>query len=59
MARPDFVSDITQPPVIGWGAWLVYKKSGDKEFLRTVSKHNKRFLLWCQKNRRKTEKQNQ
>lgn len=57
MARPDFVSDITQPPVIGWGAWLVYQKSGDKEFLRTVSKHNKRFLLWCQKNRRKTEKE--
>ncbi|MBR3819257.1 MAG: hypothetical protein IKJ41_08950 [Clostridia bacterium] len=57
MARPDCISDITQPPVIGWGAWLVYEKSGDKEFLKTVSENNKRFLLWCQNNRRKTEKE--
>lgn len=57
MARPDCISDITQPPVIGWGAWLVYEKSGDKEFLKTVSENNKRFLLWCQSNRRKTEKE--
>ncbi len=56
MAKPDSVSDITQPPVIAWGAWLVYKKSGNKEFLRTVSENNRKFLLWCQKNRRKTEK---
>lgn len=57
MARPDYISDITQPPVIAWGAWLVYEKSGDKEFLKTVFENNKRFLLWCQKNRKKTEKE--
>lgn len=57
MAKPDCISDITQPPVIGWGAWLVYQKSGNKEFLKTVSENNKRFLLWCQNNRRKTEKE--
>ncbi|MBQ6601067.1 MAG: hypothetical protein IIX36_05430, partial [Clostridia bacterium] len=28
MARPDFISDITQPPVIDWGAWLTNEKSG-------------------------------
>ena len=55
MARPDYISDITQPPVIGWGAWLVYEQSGDKEFLKTVLKKNKAFLLWCQSNRRKSE----
>ena len=57
MARPDYASDITQPPVIAWGAWLVYEKSGDKEFLKTVFENNKSFLLWCQSNRRKTEKE--
>ncbi len=57
MARPDYISDITQPPVIGWGAWLVYEKSRDKEFLRTVLKNNKAFLLWCKGNRRKSEKE--
>lgn len=57
MAKPDYKSDITQPPVIGWGAWLVYEKSHDKEFLKTVFEKNKNFLLWCQNNRRKTEKE--
>ncbi len=57
MASPECISDITQPPVIGWGAWLIYKKSGNKEFLKTVLENNKKFLLWCQNNRRKTEKE--
>lgn len=57
MAKPDFKSGVTQPPVIGWGAWSVYEKSRDKEFLRTVLEHNKAFLLWCRNNRRKTEKE--
>lgn len=57
MIRPDYASEITQPPVIAWGAWLVYKKSGDKEFLKAVYESNRSFLLWCQSNRRKTEKE--
>ncbi len=57
MSKPDFISDITQPPVIGWGAWLVYEKSGDTEFLRIVFENNKKFMLWCRNNRRKTEKE--
>ncbi len=57
MARPDYTSDITQPPVIAWGAWIVYEKSGNKEFLKTVAEKNKAFLLWCQSNRRKSEKE--
>lgn len=57
MAKPDYISDITQPPVIAWGAWLVYEKSRDKKFLRTVLENNKRFMLWCRNNRRKTEKE--
>lgn len=57
MARPDFASAITQPPVIAWGAWLVYEKSKDKSFLKTVLKKNKAFLLWCRDNRRKSKKE--
>ena len=57
MATPDMVSDITQPPVIAWGADLVYQKSGNKAFLKTVFEKNKAFLLWCNNNRRKSEKE--
>lgn len=55
MATPDCISHITQPPVIAWGAWLVYEKSKNKEFLRTVLEKNKQFLLWCQSYRRKSD----
>ncbi len=57
MARPNYISDITQPPVIAWGAWQVYEKSGDKNFLKAVFECNKKFLLWCQENRRKTDRE--
>lgn len=57
MATPTQTSDITQPPVIAWGAWQVYEKTGDKDFLKTVFDNNKKFLLWCQSNRRKTDKE--
>ncbi len=57
MANPGHISEITQPPVIAWGAWLVYEKSGNKDFLKTVFESNERFLLWCKDNRRDTEKE--
>lgn len=57
MAKPYEISSVTQPPVIAWGAYLVYKKSGNKAFLETVFRHNKAFLLWCSKNRRKSDKE--
>ena len=57
MAKPCEISSVTQPPVIAWGAYLVYEKSGNKNFLETVFKNNKEFLLWCSKNRRKSDKE--
>lgn len=57
MAMPDGVSRITQPPVIAYGSWLVYEKSGNKDFLKTVFEKNKAFLLWCRSNRRKSERE--
>lgn len=53
----DFSSDITQPPVIAWGSYIVYKKSGNKDFLRKVFEANGKFLSWCQTNRRDTEEE--
>ena len=50
-------TDITQPPVIGWGAWQIYETSGNKEFLKEAFENNKKFLLWCQANRRASEKE--
>ena len=57
MGAVDFISGITQPPVIAWGAYQVYRKSGNREFLRTVLENNKKFLLWCRTNRRDTEEE--
>ena len=57
MALPYEASGITQPPVIAWGSWMVYEKSADKAFLKTVLEKNKAFLLWCSHNRRKSEKE--
>lgn len=45
-------SSITQPPVLAWGAWKVYEKSKNKDFLKKVFEKNRKFLLWCETNRR-------
>ncbi len=51
MATPGGASQLTQPPVIAWGAMKVFEKSGDREFLETVYRKNKQFLYWCRENR--------
>lgn len=55
--NPVFSSQISQPPVIAYGALKVYEKSEDKAFLERIYKRNKIFLKWCEDNRRKTDKQ--
>ena len=57
MSTPETNSDITQPPVIAWGAWKVYEISRDKTFLRQVYEKNRAFLRWCRDNRRQTERE--
>lgn len=52
MADIGLVSEITQPPVIAWGALKVYEKSGNKEFLKTVYDRNFLFLSWFRASRR-------
>ncbi len=41
----------SQPPVIAWGAWNVYKKTGNRVFLKKVLEENRKFLEWCRQNR--------
>jgi len=50
-------SAITQPPVIAWGAYEVYKNSKNKSFLKYVFDSNKKFLLWCKENRKLTDRE--
>lgn len=57
MASLNKSSTITQPPVIAWGAYKVYEKTGNVEFLKRVYECNSKFLSWCRDNRRKTEEE--
>ena len=57
MANSVLASSITQPPVIAWGSWHVYKTTGNKEFLKEVFEHNKAFLNWCREFRRVSDKE--
>jgi len=53
MMNPTDFSDVTQPQVLAWGIWEVYKKTNDKEFLyKHVEKLEKTFN-WALKNRDK------
>lgn len=56
-STPEWSLDRTQPPIIAWGAYLVYQKSRNRAFLQTVFEKNKRSLLWCQANRRDTDEE--
>ncbi len=46
-----FSPEETQPPVIAWGAWKVYQKTKNKEFLKRAFEENSTFLKWCMENR--------
>ena len=43
----------TQPQVLAWGTWLVYKKTGDKAFLAECVEKLDKYLTWDKKNRDK------
>ena len=57
MANINVHSEITQPTIIGWGAWNVYQTSKNKEFLKVCYENNARFLQWCRDNRRHDERE--
>ena len=57
MSTPNWNSSITQPPIIAWGANVVYNRGKNIDFLRKVYDGNKKFLNWCRNNRRDTEEE--
>ncbi len=57
MSALAWKSSITQPPIIAWGANIVYKRSKNIDFLRKVYDGNKKFLNWCRNNRRDTDEE--
>lgn len=50
---PNGYDDVTQPQVLSWGVWEVYKKTGDKEFLKESVKALDGYLTYDMKNRDK------
>ena len=48
---PFNASDLTQAPILAWGVWEVYKKTGDIAFLRECVDSLDNYLTWDMKNR--------
>lgn len=53
MMNPIDCSDVTQPQVLSWGVWEVYKKTKDIEFLKECVIALEKYLKWDMKNRDK------
>ena len=53
MMNPTDDSDVTQPQVLAWGVWEVYKKTGDKAFLEESVEALENYLEWDKENRDK------
>ena len=50
---PNGYDDVTQPQVLSWGVWEVYKKTGDIEFLKESVKTLDGYLTYDMENRDK------
>lgn len=51
MSAPDWSSEVTQPPVIAWGIYKLYEKTGRTDWLSDSYDSLKRYLEWNFKNR--------
>ncbi|MBO5480167.1 MAG: hypothetical protein J6A63_03140 [Clostridia bacterium] len=51
MIDPQKHSNVTQPQVLSWGVWEIYKKTGDKAFLAEFTRELDTYLEWSMKNR--------
>lgn len=52
---PSGYDDVTQPQVLAWGVWEVYKKTNDKDFLKESVKALDGYLTYDIKNRDKNQ----
>ena len=53
MTSPGHRSEVTQPPILGYGIAKILEKSSDLDFLAELYPKNKAFLNWCAANRDK------
>lgn len=53
MMNPYSSVDETQPQVLAWGTWEIYKKTGDKAFLAECAEKLDKYLTWVKNNRDK------
>ena len=51
MMAPFQCSDVTQPQVLAWGVWTVYKKTGDRAFLAEFTDVLEKYLIWDMEHR--------
>lgn len=51
LARPNFTSDVTQPPLLAWGALKYYEREKDEAFLKTAFPGLEKYLKWNTLNR--------
>ncbi|MCR4620709.1 MAG: hypothetical protein K5663_01335 [Clostridiales bacterium] len=51
LARPNFTSDVTQPPLMAWGAYKYFEREKDLGFLETVFPKLEKYLEWNRNNR--------
>ena len=51
MMNPYGRTDETQPQVLAWGVWEVYRKTGDKAFLAECVEALDKYLTWDRRNR--------
>ncbi len=52
MCEPDkYIAPHTQPPIVAWGTWCLYERTGKKEWAETMYDGIKRFLCWIEDNR--------
>lgn len=51
LMAPNEHSDVTQPQVLAWGVWNVYKKTGDREFLAKYTDVLEKYLTWDMEHR--------
>ena len=51
LMAPNECSDVTQPQVLAWGMWEVYKKTGDRDFLAQYTDVLEKYLTWDMEHR--------
>lgn len=51
MGDTSYKSNITQPPVLAYGIWKLFKRNGDRQLLEKTYSRLKGYLLWNKTNR--------